>query len=82
MWKIAIIQVLPGEMLVKLQRLVGHLTQKFFKLAVNSSRQNGIKSEYNTKGYIIGRGRIGGWREGARLNLLLMGISGRKRRTS
>ena len=48
-WKTAIIQVLPGEMLVKLQRLVGHLTQKFFKLAVNSSRQNGIKSriQYN-----------------------------------
>ena len=49
-WKIAIIQVLPGEMLVKLQRLVGHLTQKFFKLAVNSSRKNGIKSRIQYKG--------------------------------
>lgn len=48
--KIAIIQVLPGEMLVKLQRLVGHLTQKSFKLAVNSSRQNGIKSRIQYKG--------------------------------
>ena len=49
-WKTAIIQVLPGEMLVKLQRLVGHLTQKFFKLAVNSSRQNVIKSRIQYKG--------------------------------